>query len=682
MKQKLLLMMLFFGMLVSQAQVTSVAIVGEAAGGWPGAPGNPGPEDVNQMTTTDGENWTLNGLTLNTSVSGGGIKFRANNAWDLNWGTDSFPNGIGTQGGANIICYAGTYDVTFSSTTGAYSFVGGTAPPIVKLIGAAVDNPLGLTMSTNNGTLYTLTNISLITGNAQFEIDGVIVGEDTFPTGTLTGVANNIPVIGASYASVSVNIITGEYSFIFTPINPNSDITISGTAIGGSGNNVTMITNDGVSYVYNNLSTTQGELLFNITSVSESYGNQNFPSGTATLNGDAILVPSGTWTVTFNAISKAYSFNGNPENPSISIVGSAVGGWPTGAPGEIDSQQMNTTDGITYSITNLVCTVGSAKFRQNNEWTLNWGSVDFPTGTGTQGGNDIVIVLAGTYDVIFNRITGDYNFMNSTPFPFTKLIGTATGSSEGLEMTSISENVFQIENVNLVDGTAQFYVDGTIFGETQFPTGILTGATNFFAIPAGFYNSVSLNLVTGEYSFALAPTIAIVGTGAGGWPTGGPGEIDANRLETTDGINFRLNNITLTDGEVKFRQNNSWDVFWGGTSLTGTLILNGPSIPTVAGTYTISMNRDTGDYSLSSGTFTKSFFTVYPNPTQNILNVVSDLNTAIVSIEIFDTLGKNVMAIQPNTSSIKIDVSGITSGLYFAKITTASGFETIKLMKN
>lgn len=680
MKHKLLFLLLFAGFIISHAQITAVSIVGEAAGGWP--MGNPGEIDLHQMTTSDGENWTVNGLTLANAVSGGGLKFRANNAWDLNWGTDSFPSGIGLQGGANIICYAGTYDVTFNSTTGAYSFVGGTPPPTVKLIGATVDNPLGLTMSTNNGTLYTLTNISLITGNAQFEIDGVIVGEDTFPTGILTGAANNIPVVGASYASVSVNIVTGEYGFIFTPINPNSEVTISGSAIGGSSNNVTMITNDGVSYVYNNLSTTQGELFFNITSVSATYGDANFPAGTATLNGEAILVPSGTWTVTFNAISKAYSFNGNPENPSISIVGSAVGGWPTGAPGEIDSQQMNTTDGITYSITNLVCNVGSAKFRQNNEWTLNWGSVDFPTGNGTQGGNDIVIVLAGTYDVIFNRITGEYNFINSTPFPFTKLIGTATGSSEGLVMTSISEDLFQIENINLIDGSAQFYVDGTIFGETQFPTGTLTGASNVIPVPAGFYTSVTLNIATGEYSFESAPTIAIVGTGAGGWPTGAPGEIDANRLETTDGINFRLTGITLTDGEVKFRQNNSWDVFWGGTSLTGTLVLNGPSIPTIAGTYTISMNRDTGDYSLSSGSFKKSFFKVYPNPAQNILNVVSDSNTVIVSIDIFDTLGKKVIATKPNTTSIGLDISEINPGLYFAKIATATGFETIKLMKN
>ena len=94
------------------------------------------------------------------------------------------------------------------------------------------------------------------------------------------------------------------------------------------------------------------------------------------------------------------------------------------------------------------------------------------------------------------------------------------------------------------------------------------------------------------------------------------------------------------------------------------------------------MNRVTGDYSLSSGTFKKSFFKVYPNPTQNSWTVVSDLNTTILSIEIFDTLGKAVLNNNPSASTTNIDASSITSGLYFAKVTTTSGTETVKLMKN
>lgn len=44
-------------------------------------------------------------------------------------------------------------------------------------------------------------------------------------------------------------------------------------------------------------------------------------------------------------------------------------------------------------------------------WTVNWGATDFPTGIGTQNGSDIPIA-AGSYVVIFNDITGGYNFIS------------------------------------------------------------------------------------------------------------------------------------------------------------------------------------------------------------------------------------------------------------------------------
>lgn len=53
----------------------------------------------------------------------GEAKFRANDDWPVNWGDTAFPTGTGTQDGANIpIATAGSYLVTFDTSTGAYSF--------------------------------------------------------------------------------------------------------------------------------------------------------------------------------------------------------------------------------------------------------------------------------------------------------------------------------------------------------------------------------------------------------------------------------------------------------------------------------------------------------------------------------------------------------------------------------
>jgi hypothetical protein len=55
------------------------------------------------------------------------------------------------------------------------------------------------------------------------------------------------------------------------------------------------------------------------------------------------------------------------------------------------------------------------KFRENYDWAVNWGSTQFPTGTGYQDGPNIPVPLnplftTTTYYVTFNCATGDYSF--------------------------------------------------------------------------------------------------------------------------------------------------------------------------------------------------------------------------------------------------------------------------------
>jgi len=89
----------------------SIGILGSALGGF-------GVEDTD-LTTTDGFNYSIkNLLTIN-----GELKFRKNNSWATNWGSFSFPSGIGTQDGKNIPVPGGVYDVTFERTSGNYQFV-------------------------------------------------------------------------------------------------------------------------------------------------------------------------------------------------------------------------------------------------------------------------------------------------------------------------------------------------------------------------------------------------------------------------------------------------------------------------------------------------------------------------------------------------------------------------------
>jgi hypothetical protein len=83
---------------------------------------------------------------------------------------------------------------------------------------------------------------------------------------------------------------------------------------------------------------------------------------------------------------------------------------------------------------------------------------------------------------------------------------------------------------------------------------------------------------------------------------------------------------------------------------------------------------------LSTKDFEIAGLAAYPNPTNNIWTVKTQ-NIKMTSIEVFDILGKNIMSLQPETTEATIDASGLKSGLYFAKISTANGSSSLKLVK-
>jgi len=62
--------------------------------------------------------WFINSIALTTGEG----KFRAADAWAVNWGLAQWPAGTGTQNGPNIPITGGTYRVTLNSASGDYAF--------------------------------------------------------------------------------------------------------------------------------------------------------------------------------------------------------------------------------------------------------------------------------------------------------------------------------------------------------------------------------------------------------------------------------------------------------------------------------------------------------------------------------------------------------------------------------
>lgn len=69
---------------------------------------------------------------------------------------------------------------------------------------------------------------------------------------------------------------------------------------------------------------------------------------------------------------------------------------------------------------------------------------------------------------------------------------------------------------------------------------------------------------------------------------------------------------------------------------------------------------------------------IYPNPTTGMLNVTS--NEEIDSIEIFNSIGTAVISSNVAGNNSAIDMSILPNGMYFVRISTGNGIETVKVV--
>jgi len=494
MKIRILFSVFAMMMLVSiKAQVVSVGLIGSATpGGWD--------SDTDMTQNPDSSNlWTLSIL-----LTDGEAKFRANDAWDINWGDTDFPIGIGVQNGPNIPVVGGLYDITFNSNTGAYYFSGNSD---IGIIGSATpfgwDADVDLSQSTTDTNEYYVT-LDLLAGAAKFRQNNawdVNWGAADFPSGI--GVQNgpDIPIPQAGTYSITFNKSTGAYNFeaLFT-INT---VGIIGDATSGGWVAPTPMAqnpSDGNLWTLS-APLTNGGLQFFINDGQFIWGGPDFPSGIATEDGDTIPVTEGNWFIEFNTATGEYSFNINEIFESVGIIGNATpGGWDNDT-----DMERSPTDSSQWTL-RIVLTDGEAKFRANNAWVVNWGSGDFPSGIATRDGANIPIT-AGEYIVTFHSITGEYNFRELIVFDRIGLVGSGTPTMSWdvdffLTQDASDENLWTYSSIDL-NGDVKFRADSlwTVnWGATDFPIGI--GTQNGPNIPAtaGTYG-ITFNSASGEYIF-------------------------------------------------------------------------------------------------------------------------------------------------------------------------------------
>ncbi|URC11319.1 T9SS type A sorting domain-containing protein [Flavobacterium sp. B183] len=77
-----------------------------------------------------------------------------------------------------------------------------------------------------------------------------------------------------------------------------------------------------------------------------------------------------------------------------------------------------------------------------------------------------------------------------------------------------------------------------------------------------------------------------------------------------------------------------------------------------------------------------TYFTVFPNPAVDVLNINTNQGIEIQSLTVYDILGQLVIAV-PNAKSVStVDVSRLTTGSYFIKVKSNKGNSGFKFIKN
>lgn len=552
------------------AQITTVGLIGS---------GTPYGWNADTSMVQDAVNPDL--WSIDVDLTDGEAKFRANDAWTINWGNTDFPKGTGTQDGPNIPVRAGYTHVTFNSATGEYYF---SVYSDIGIIGSASlfgwDSDVNMYQDTGNANLYTL-SLPLVAGEAKFRQDddwAVNWGATDFPAGVGTQNGPNIPINPGGDYNVTFDKSTGAYSFTLTSF---ATVGLIGDATPG-GSTPTPFTSGSTPGQWSlTVVLTDGTVQFQGDNVA-TWGGTDFPSGTATLGGPAIPVTAGRYLINFNSKTLAYEFIPVEYYQVVGIIGDAT---PLGWDADTDMELNPLGDSTDWKL-RVVLTDGELKFRANHDWAVNWGSGDFPTGVGIRDGANIP-VTAGEYNIYFSSFTGQYAFVLLQVFSSMGVVGTASPS--------------------------------------------------------------------------------------GSWDIDTPMNKDAN-----DENLWILPSGDFTDGPVKFRAEGAWTFNWGATTFpTGTGTQDGPNIPVLAGTYGVTLNSNTGEYAFGDpitathDILNPSSIKAFPNPANEVLNV--DLSAidmkGEVTMNVYDINGKLLLSeVQQGAPQMKIGVAALPSGFYTINI--------------
>jgi hypothetical protein len=278
------------------------------------------------------------------------------------------------------------------------------------------------------------------------------------------------------------------------------------------------------------------------------------------------------------------------------VVGSAANNW--GATPDLPFFKTDVA-GVLTAYVNLIA--GEFKFRENNDWGNNYGSDSSTGGAITSGGGNLT-TTGGSYKIVLdlNNLTysiesfsigivgGAYNNWGATP-DFI------------LEYDQYSDVFRGI--VTLIDGEMKFRMNndwGTNYGDNGADGTLEDGSANI-VVTAGIYIA-TVNLKDLTYSLEKIDNVwGLVGGAYNDWGATADAKFKRDWSKPFNDV-WILNNVTLINGEYKFRSNNDWGTNFGDNGGDGVLENGGANLVAVAGTYSFVLDFSNPD----APTYTKN----------------------------------------------------------------------------
>ena len=329
-------------------------------------------------------------------------------------------------------------------------------------------------------------------------------------------------------------------------------------------------------------------------------------------------------------------------------------------------------------------------------------TVNGSTTTGVTSPFNIVTTDGTTYNVTVDLVNGSVIDSDMVSFSVASLNTVADIAALRTDVTNNGEGrYYQITGGSLVSHTDSFnnrkwvqdnnisgmliYDSGNVITTTYNVGDMVTGLRGYTQIVSGvlrFIPTSDSGVVASTGNAVIPQVVTIAAVNAA------PNNYESELIQ--------LNNVTFVagDGVATFGTGQNYDVTDGGDTIIkrtdffsadyiGQLIPSGslPSLVAISGQFNGTAQiyvRSLSDFTLSVDQFETNNFSIYPNPTSIGFVTITSNNSEVMSVAVYDILGKQV--INQTINNNRLNVSGLNSGIYIIKISQNNASVTKKLV--